>query len=77
MEVNMTNVAIEKKIGMLSAEFQNSLLDYLDFLLAKQARKSKTKEKWFSDENMDYLEKVTAEIDSGRASLSEHELVEV
>ena len=31
---------------------------------------------FYSPSNIRYLEKVTAEIDSGRAKLSEHELIE-
>jgi hypothetical protein len=31
---------------------------------------------FYSDENISYLKKVTSEIDSGKAVLSEHELIE-
>lgn len=33
-------------------------------------------EPFYSASNMTYLEKITAEIDSGRAKLEEHELIE-
>jgi len=34
-------------------------------------------EKFYSQSNIEYLEKVTSEIDSGVAKLEEHELIEI
>ena len=36
-----------------------------------------TEDKFYSEENMQYLENVIAEIERGEAQLEEHELIEV
>ena len=45
-------------------------------LFARKFIREQEADMFYSRSNIDYLEKVTAEIDSGKAKLSEHELIE-
>ena len=46
------------------------------FIRENSANTSAEEDLFYSPSNIAYLEKVTAEIDSGKAKLSEHELIE-
>ena len=73
----------EDKIGMEEVCKELGLSMSAAFnIFAKKMRREKripfevSIDPFYSDENISYLKKVTSEIDSGKAVLSEHELIE-
>lgn len=85
-ETTMVNfrmdAALKKNMESVCKEMGMSMTTAFTIFAAKVSREKRipfevNADPFYSAENMAYLSRITAEIDSGKAKLAEHEIVEV
>ena len=84
MQAISTNIKIDRDVKAQAQElFENLGMNlstavniFLRQAIRERAIPFPVREGFYSQNNMDYLRKVTSEIDSGKAVLREHELLE-
>ena len=67
---------IKKEMEKICREMGMSMTTAFTIFATKVTKEKKIKELFYSESNMKYLEKVITDIESGKAKLVEHDLIE-